>query len=109
MKKKIYEEVRLLENKARSIHMDKSLIPTDGLTGVYSDYSHRNGAVYEEFKKLVFVNSEFSSIERGRAMFEEVFSKAWEDGHRSGYFEVYNHFISLERLTMNVLNIALSG
>ena len=50
MKKKLYEEVHLLENKARSIHMDKSLIPTDGLTGVYSDYSHRNGEVHEEFK-----------------------------------------------------------
>ena len=38
MKKDIYEDVVVLEKKAGSIHMDKSLIPTEGITGVYRDY-----------------------------------------------------------------------
>ena len=47
-------------------------------------------------------------MERGRAMFDEVFAEAWENGHDCGYHEVYNHFISLETLTVSVLKIALS-
>ena len=108
MKKDIYEDVVVLEKKAGSIHMDKSLIPTEGITGVYRDYNRRLGEVHEEFKILVFKNSEFASMERGRAMFDEVFAEAWENGHDCGYHEVYNHFISLETLTVSVLKIALS-
>lgn len=108
MKKDIYEGVMVLEKKAGSIHMDKSLIPTEGITGVHRDYNRRLGEVYEEFKTLVFKNSEFAGIERGRAIFDEVFVEAWENGHDAGYHEVYNHFISLETLTVSVLKIALS-
>ena len=107
MKKDIYEDVRTLEKKAGSIHMDKSLIPTEGITGVHRDYNRRLGEVYEEFKTLVFKNSEFAGMERGRAMFDEIFAEAWESGHDGGYHEVYNHFIGLETLTTSVLKIAL--
>lgn len=107
MKKDIYEGVMVLEKKAGSIHMDKSLIPTEGITGVHRDYNRRLGEVYEEFKTLVFKNSEFSSMEHGRAIFEEVFSEAWENGHAAGYHEVYSHFIGLETLVVSVLKIAL--
>lgn len=107
MKKDIYEDVRTLEKKAGSIHMDKSLIPTEGITGVHLDYNRRLGEVYEEFKTLVFKNSEFASMERGRAMFDEVFAEAWENGHAAGYYEVYSHFIGLETLVVSVLKIAL--
>ena len=102
MKKDIYDEVRALEVKAGTIHMDKSLIPTEGITGVHRDYNRRLGEVYEEFK-----NSEFAAMERGRAMFDEVFSEAWESGHDAGYHEVCNHFIGLETLVVSVLKIAL--
>lgn len=61
MKKDIYSEVRALDVKAGTIHMDKSLIPTEGITGVHRDYNRRLGEVYEEFKALVFVNSEVYS------------------------------------------------
>ena len=108
MKKDIYEDIRILEKKAGSIRMDKSLIPTEGVAAVHRDYNRRMGEVYEEFKMLVFKNSEFASMERGRAMFDEVFVEAWEYGHDAGYHEVYNHFISLETLTVSVLKIALS-
>lgn len=108
MKKDIYNEIRELDRKADSIHMDKSLIPSEGITGVHRDYNRRMGEVYEEFKTLVFKNSEFAGMERGRAMFDEVFAEAWESGHDAGYHEVYNHFISLETLTVSVLKIALS-
>jgi len=107
MKKDIYESVRTLEKKAGAIHMDKSLIPVEGIEGVHRDYNRRLGEVYEEFKTLVFKNSEFSSMERGRAMFDEVFAEAWENGHASGYYEVYSHFIGLETLVVSVLKIAL--
>ena len=107
MKKDIYDEVRALEVKAGTIHMDKSLIPTEGITGVHRDYNRRLGEVYEEFKTLVFKNSEFAAMERGRAMFDEVFSEAWESGHDAGYHEVCNHFIGLETLVVSVLKIAL--
>lgn len=107
MKKDIYDEVKLLDVKAGSIHMDKSLIPTEGVTGVHRDYNRRMGEVYEEFKTLVFVNSEFAPMEHGRAIFEEVFSEAWENGHAAGYHEVYSHFIGLETLVVSVLKIAL--
>ena len=93
MKKDIYDEVRALEVKAGTIHMDKSLIPTEGITGVHRDYNRRLGEVYEEFKTL--------------AMFDEVFSEAWESGHDAGYHEVCNHFIGLETLVVSVLKIAL--
>lgn len=107
MKKDIYSEVRALDVKAGTIHMDKSLIPTEGITGVHRDYNRRLGEVYEEFKALVFVNSEFASMARGRAMFDEVFAEAWEFGHDAGYHEVYNHFIGLETLVVSILKIAL--
>ena len=108
IKKDIYESVRTLEKKAGAIYMDKSLIPVEGIEGVHRDYNRRLGEVYEEFKTLVFKNSEFAGMERGRAIFEEVFAEAWESGHDAGYHEVYNHFIGLETLTVSVLKIALS-
>lgn len=107
MKKDICDEVRALETKAGSVHMDKSLIPTEGVAGVHRDYNRRLGEVYEEFKRLVFVNSEFASMERGRDIFDEVFTDAWENGHSCGYHEVYNHFIGLETLVVSILKIAL--
>lgn len=107
MKKDIYEDIRILEKKAGSIRMDKSLIPTEGVAGVHRDYNRRIGEVYEEFKTLVFKNSEFAGMERGRAMFDETFAEAWESGHDAGYHEVYNHFIGLETLVVSILKIAL--
>lgn len=70
-----------------------------------AEFNAKRGEYYAEKNRLeeLFVEKLFSESSLSRPVFDIVYSKAYEDGHSGGYYEVAETFENLEDFVLMVI------